>query len=260
MRVQTEEWHRFIPGVRMYKGKMTYFYNGEILFDHPLNPLIYNREERDKWQVIIVLPGVQIIPWGTFTECYNVETVIMADTVTRIGIAAFSWCRKLAFVRLSRNLEYIGHNVFDHCKSLTAIFIPDSCREIGNWVFYKTNLVILVVPPHTELGQKVIESTPLLQKSPQSIGEVNAWVKSINDNGEYALHRLCSSMDPSEDEIYEMICDQGGLHAMAKTNSIGITPSEYLASNPFADVDEMKLMKRFILENMGEVAITFMHE
>ena len=43
-----------------------------------------------------------------------------------------------------------------------------------------------------------------------------------------------------------MICEQGGLHAMAQKNSIGITPSKYLASNPYADVDEMKLISLFL--------------
>ena len=40
---------------------------------------------------------------------------------------------------------------------------------------------------------------------------------------------------------------------MTRKNSIGVTPSEYLAANPYADVDEKKLMKRFVLEKMGEI-------
>ena len=46
---------------------------------------------------------------------------------------------------------------------------------------------IFVVPPHTELGDDVLKYCILhcLQKS---IGDVNAWVKSINGNDEYALH------------------------------------------------------------------------
>lgn len=83
---------------------------------------------------------------------------------------------------------------------------------------------------------------------------INKWIKSINQNDEYALHRLCSSMDPSEDTIYQMICDQDCLHAIAQKNSAGISPSEYLAANLYADVDETKLMKKFVLEKMGEIA------
>ena len=56
----------------MYKGKKTLLYNGEILFDSYIYEygeddedaifLIYNEEERKSWEVIIVLPGVDVIP------------------------------------------------------------------------------------------------------------------------------------------------------------------------------------------------------
>ena len=69
MRVQTEEWRRFTPGVRMYREKKTLFWNGQ--------PLVHNQEERDSWEVIIVLPGVEVIPEMTFSGCRNVKTVII---------------------------------------------------------------------------------------------------------------------------------------------------------------------------------------
>ena len=107
MRVQTEEWRRFIPGVRMYKGKKTLFYNGEILWENGKS-LIYDQEKRQSWEVIIVLPGVQVIPENTFLYCRNVKVVIMADAVRRVERGAFIWCLSLKFVRLSTNLEFIG--------------------------------------------------------------------------------------------------------------------------------------------------------
>ncbi|GFH61580.1 hypothetical protein CTEN210_18056 [Chaetoceros tenuissimus] len=254
MRIQTEEWRRFIPGVRMYKGKKTLFYNGEKLSENIIIgrcPLIYDYKEQQSWEVIIVLPGVKVIPSCNFEYLANVKMVIIADnSVKRIEFDAFRFCKNLAFVKLSRNLEYIGERAFQYCESLTSMFIPPSCREISSWVFHFTKLIILVVPPHTELGIEVFFCTPLWRKR---IGDENAWVKSINDNDLYRLYRLCSSMDPSEDEIYQMICEQGGLHALVQKNSVGITPSEYLAANPYADVDEMKLVKRILLENMGEI-------
>ena len=67
-----------------------------------------------------------------------------------------------------------------------------------------------------------------------------------------ACSHNCPFYDASN-EIYQMICDQGGLHAMAQKNSIGITPSKYLAANPYAEVDEKKLVKRFVLEKMSEI-------
>jgi hypothetical protein len=119
-------------------------------------------------------------------------------------------------------------------------------------------LIILYLPQRTDLGGSGIYETKLIQKVSYNYFDsitvqMNVWIKSINDDDEYGLHRLCSSMDPSEDGIYQMICDQGGLHAMAQKNSIGITPSEYLAANPYADVDEKKLIKRFVLEKLGKI-------
>lgn len=76
----------------MYKGKKTLFYNGENLWDGGLfgEPLVYNNEERRTWQVIIVLPGVEVIPEWTFCWCAKLETVIMADdSVQRIEHEGF---------------------------------------------------------------------------------------------------------------------------------------------------------------------------
>lgn len=108
MRVQTEEWRRFIPGVRMYKGKLTLFYNEEKLCDrreNKLQYLIYDEKEREKWEVIIVFPGVEVIPEFTFEFCINVETVIMSDSVKRIEDGAFMKCKILKFVRLSKTMN-----------------------------------------------------------------------------------------------------------------------------------------------------------
>ncbi|GFH61541.1 hypothetical protein CTEN210_18017 [Chaetoceros tenuissimus] len=262
MRFQTEEWCKFTPGIRMYKGEKTYFYNGEKLWERDWytgHPLIYDHEERQSWEVIIILPGVRVIPTMTFGNS-NIKAVIMADdSVERIEDEAFYWCKKIAFVKFSRKLEFIGDDAFQSCESLNSIFIPDSCRQIGNQAFDDCKMLI-ILQQHTELvGPQFSFWTPLLQlfigevRNELSFDEVNRWVKSINGDDEYGLHRLCSSMHPSEDEICQMINEEGGIHAMTEKNSIDITPSDYLAANPYADVDEMKLMKRFVLEKMGKI-------
>lgn len=134
----------------MYKGKKTLFYNGEKLMDKNCRPIVYNENERNSWKVIIILPGVKVVPVGTFYGCNNVQAVIMADTVLRIDGSAFSLCKCLVFIKLSRNLEYIGVAVFDKCESLTSLFIPPSCREIGEYAFSRCDrLIILQVPQQT---------------------------------------------------------------------------------------------------------------
>ncbi|GFH61984.1 hypothetical protein CTEN210_18460 [Chaetoceros tenuissimus] len=262
MRVQTEEWQRFIPGSRMYKGKKTLFYNGEKLYDQTTNEyLIYDKRERRSWKVIIVLPGVEVIPEITFAECENVKTIIMTDTVRRIEELALGSCISLEFVKLSTNLEYIGEGAFFRCSSLTSMFIPLSCREIGYRAFDCKKLIIFSVPQHTLIGRNVFAKTKLFQLSPFeevhtngsyiNHDQVNAWVRDINANEEYALHRACCSFNPLLDIIYQLV-RRNGLRAFRVQNAIGITPSQYLDANPLAQDIQKKVMNRYILEMMGE--------
>ncbi|GFH47860.1 leucine-rich repeat domain-containing protein [Chaetoceros tenuissimus] len=262
MRVQTEEWRRFIPGVRMYKGKKTLFYNGEKLswWNESLD---YNQEERESWEVIIILPGVEVIPWGTFLCCKNVKTVIMSDTVKRIENMAFQLCTSLSYVRLSTNLEYIGQLSFQFCSSLTSIFIPPTCREIGDCAFqWCPKLIILAVPQHTQLGEKVIAITALIRASPietnwiggyenTSDEVVNEWIKNRHAENEFILHRACSSYNPLDEVIFDIIKRQG-LKAFKRPDSIGVTASQYLSENPFAEIEEQKIIKHYILDMVGE--------
>ncbi|GFH61965.1 hypothetical protein CTEN210_18441 [Chaetoceros tenuissimus] len=260
-----QEWAEIVkegPGVRMYNGKRTLFYNGEILRDVAAREwLIYNKEERETWQCIIVLPGVEIIPEWTFRFCKNVEVVIMPDTVRTIKMYAFYCCYSLLFVNLSTDLEYIGRSAFYDCKSLTSIFIPPRCREIGIGAFRGCNeLIIFSVPPNTRIGRNVFVKTELFEVSPfevdrlghyRNIDQVNAWVRDINASQEYALHRACCSFNPLFVIIYQIV-RRNGLQAFKVPNRIDITPSQYLEANPFAQVDQKEIINKYIVEMMGE--------
>ncbi|GFH56019.1 leucine-rich repeat domain-containing protein [Chaetoceros tenuissimus] len=197
----------------MYKGKKTYFYNGEILWEgrgRAGRTLIYDDEERKSWEVIIVLPGVEVIPERTFRLCTNVKKVIMHEDVKRIEFDAFVQCFKLISVKLSRNLEYIGVCAFWSCSSLTSIFIPQSCREIDRWAFrYCRQLLILGMPQNIQIRDYAFGNTLLMTKlpfsfavdedenfSPEDEAIAIQWVKTINDENAFALHRACSSFNP----------------------------------------------------------------
>ncbi|GFH56885.1 hypothetical protein CTEN210_13361 [Chaetoceros tenuissimus] len=186
----------------------------------------------------------------------------MAGTVKRIEHVGFIGCRSLEYVKLSRNLEY-GENTFYSCWSLTSIFIPQSCRVIDRDAFRGCKeLIILHVPQTTELGETIISETALIESSPFETEyrgeydgndeEVNTSIKNMNGNDEkYALHRACSSFDPQTDTV-NVIVKSKGLAAFQKENALGITPLHYLEENPLADIDQRILVKRYILEMMGE--------
>ncbi|GFH43865.1 hypothetical protein CTEN210_00338 [Chaetoceros tenuissimus] len=258
-------------------GLVTLFYDGsKPLFNQELNFKIYGNEadeniwadtweswplsdeckdyirERLSWQQVIVQEGVTEIPLCTFYNCYNIERVIFADSVIIIRKAAFHYCKNLLFIKWSINLQLIGEDAFRNCN-LASVFIPPRCRYIGYTAFARnTNLTILNVPQDTHLGLSVIFSTKLHQSS-WNPGSINSsWLKNINNDNQFALHRICSSFEPTLQLIVEVLMDKGGPKAFKEGNRIGITPSRYLKENPYAHVTEKEIIEKYIFEMLGE--------
>ncbi|GFH46532.1 hypothetical protein CTEN210_03006 [Chaetoceros tenuissimus] len=221
--------------------------------------------QRQSWQQIIVEDGTTTIERETFYRCYNIKRVVFADTVIRIEDGAFSLCRSLNSIELPINLEFIEQYAFCHCD-LVSVFVPPRCREIGNAAFHSNqNLTIFNIPPQTEIGYRPVIHTKLFRESSfykQAIDndddiydndlDVNIlnWIKNVNNDEKYTLHRACSSFQPL-DEIIHNIIETRGIGAFAKKNEMGITPSQYLQENPYTDVKEMDVIRGYVMKMMG---------
>lgn len=210
--------------------------------------------ERQLLEQIVILDGVTVIPEFTFSDCWNLKRVIVANSVTRIERFAFYRCCSLTYIKLSVYLEVIGEQVFDACN-LNSVFIPPRCREIGDFAFRSNkNLAIFHVPQDTEIGRFVLYKTKVLAKSPfrNSVEsfidhreESYNWVKNINNDQEYYLHRVASSYQQTMEEIVPIIVEKG-LTALRTENSIGITPFQYI------DVTEKDIIHSYIRKLLGE--------
>ena len=105
------------------------------------------------------------------------------------------------------------------------------------------------------IANAMFQSSPYKSCSDDDMHEFNLWIKNINMEQEYALHRLCASWKPSIEQIYEAMKEHG-MQIMNQPNDLGITPSQYLAANPFSEIDEKKIINRYILEMMGVLEIS----
>ncbi|GFH43824.1 hypothetical protein CTEN210_00297 [Chaetoceros tenuissimus] len=236
--------------------------------------------ERQSWQQVIIVEGVTEIPETTFYRCYNINRVNFTNTIIRIRRNAFCFCSNLTHIKLPINLEYVKDFAFAYCK-LSSVFVPPSCRVIGAWAFQSNeNLEILHVPQNTELDRDVIDYTELFESSPnreaykywieidiedasnpgdliaffeQHCEEVKAWLKDTNTEEEFALHRICSSYEPTFEMILDNMIERGGPKAFKVKNSIGITPSRYLKENPYTNVTEKEVIEKYVLNMMGKL-------
>ena len=74
---------------------------------------------------------------NSFNELvFGCQSTIIPDTVTGIGIYAFSDCSTLTSLEIPSSVTYISMAAFSGCKGLTSIEIPSSVTYIGDNAFY----------------------------------------------------------------------------------------------------------------------------
>lgn len=74
-----------------------------------------------------------------FIGFYTITSVIMPETVTKIGARAFSGCSSLTGTGLVDAVEEIGEDAYYGCSALTEVTIGERVAKIGNRAFAEIN-------------------------------------------------------------------------------------------------------------------------
>ena len=73
-------------------------------------------------------------PWYNIRS--RIESVVIEDGVTSVGINAFNGCSNLTSVELPDSMERIWYAAFPFCNNLKSITIPNGVKDIGFCAFY----------------------------------------------------------------------------------------------------------------------------
>lgn len=72
---------------------------------------------------------------NAFSDCYDITSIDMPDSVTTIEDGAFLNCTNITSIKFSNSLEEIPRRAFFNCGKLKEAYIPDSVKTIGNDAF-----------------------------------------------------------------------------------------------------------------------------
>ena len=65
----------------------------------------------------------------------SITTLVIPDSCTSIGNAAFMGCKNLVSVSFGANLKKIDSYAFNDCKAITSICLPETFEDLGDWAF-----------------------------------------------------------------------------------------------------------------------------
>ena len=105
---------------------------------------------------IIIPDSIEYIGYGAFSNCSSLTSIEIPDSVTEIRHSTFSGCTNLKDVKLNAKITVIPDDMFYSCTSLNTFNLPDSVLSIGRGSFYNcTSLETMILPNKLEeIGYK----------------------------------------------------------------------------------------------------------
>lgn len=85
---------------------------------------------------------------GTFSECYELTSVSLPETITTIRTNAFLGCHDLSTKISLPNVTFIGDFAFSGCKSIPSIYLGDNVTHIGQSAFQGCSSISEIIIPN----------------------------------------------------------------------------------------------------------------
>ena len=175
--------------------------------------------------------------------------IVIPNSVTSIGWAAFSGCSDLTSVIIGNNVTSIGNEAFNGCSGLTAITIPNSVTSIGEEAFYNCESLTSVNIGHsvTYIGERVFKECSSLNSVYWNVRDISDFASnntpfyntaSQNSYRHYDLRPQITSFVFGEDvqRIPNYLLDGMSNITSVTLKSNAIVSAAYNQSNNFATI------------------------
>ena len=123
-----------LTSITVENSNLNYSSINGVLFNKTKTKLIQYPIGKTKTS-FIVPNSVTSIGVDAFSDCTSLTSVTIPNSVTSIGDGAFELCESLTSVKIGNSVTSIGDSAFKFCESLKNATIPNSVTSIGAWAF-----------------------------------------------------------------------------------------------------------------------------
>ena len=102
---------------------------------------------------------------GGLINWWNLEKVMIPETVTAIDDCAFFGCRSLRSIQIPDSVRSIGYSAFSKCVNLVQVKLPKNLLKVSPYMFYGCeNLTEINIPENTFLERGAFKGCTGLKK------------------------------------------------------------------------------------------------
>ncbi len=158
----------FHVGERHYTPKNTIFKDKVEVFTDGYGKITgaTNKEKLIRLSLPEDIEGISIDEIGedSFSDCPNLEMVMLPKSIERIGANAFKNCKHLRVAAFGDRVYEIGDSAFEGCLEIEDIYFPSSLEKIGARAFYGCrDLKRIKLSNDIELGAMCFASTQSIE-------------------------------------------------------------------------------------------------
>jgi len=151
---------------------------------------------------VIIPDSVTKIGDTAFADCFEITHFSISEKIKSIGEGAFSNCAALETITIPVGVKIIGASAFSGCSSLKEISIPDGITKIEEFTFSQCRSLVKVIIPATviDIDEYAFFGCSSLQEIvlPEGITRLNSNVFSgcnnlVKINFPTGLTEICSA-------------------------------------------------------------------
>lgn len=187
---------------------------------------------------------------GAFEYCVGLTSIILHNTMERIGASTFEGCTSLISVMFPDGLTEIGDSAFKGCVNLGSITLPDDLEKIGNSAFENCTKLMLtssVFPSSiTEIGDYAFKNCASLK----SVALPNHQIRLGKYNGDGGVFQNCASLTWIIFPKNVQICGYGIIYGCKNLKEVYICTGRTVLNGLGLDSEIFKQCKFFVPHTM----------